>query len=32
VRDWAALHQAELEDNWKRAVDGEAFRKIEPLP
>jgi hypothetical protein len=32
VRDWAALHQAELQDNWKRALDGVALRKIDPLP
>jgi hypothetical protein len=32
VRDWASLHQAELEDNWKRAVHGEALRRIDPLP
>lgn len=32
VRAWTALHAAELEENWKRALDGDELKKIEPLP
>jgi hypothetical protein len=32
VRDWAALHQADLAANWKRALVGDALKKIDPLP
>jgi len=31
VLAWAELHQAELEENWRRARAGETLRKIEPL-
>ena len=31
VNEWAALHQAELLDNWKRARSGRALAAIEPL-
>lgn len=31
VRKWAALHQAELEANWKRVRNQEAPHPIEPL-
>jgi Domain of unknown function (DUF4160) len=32
VRDWAALHQPELEANWSRALQGEALQRVDPLP
>ena len=32
VRDWAALHGAELEANWTRALVNDGLKKIEPLP
>ncbi len=32
VMEWAALHQAELEDNWTRAENLEPLAKIDPLP
>ena len=32
VRDWAALHRAELDANWRRALEGEALERIDPLP
>jgi len=31
VLAWAELHQAELEENWRRARDGETLQEIEPL-
>ena len=32
VAAWAALHEAELEDNWVRALRGEEIKAIDPLP
>jgi hypothetical protein len=32
VREWAALHRAELEANWERAERMEQVEPIEPLP
>jgi Domain of unknown function (DUF4160) len=32
VRDWAILHRVELLANWRRARDGNALEKIDPLP
>ena len=32
VMEWAALHQAELEENWELAQRNEAPAKIDPLP
>lgn len=31
VLAWAELHQAELEENWRRARGGETLQEIEPL-
>jgi hypothetical protein len=31
VREWAALHRNELQDNWERASVPEAMQPIEPL-
>jgi hypothetical protein len=31
VREWAALHQSELMDNWRRARTAEVLLPIEPL-
>ncbi len=31
VRTWAALHQDELEENWRRARNDEKLIQIEPL-
>lgn len=31
VLEWAALHRAELRDDWKRARNGETLKEIEPL-
>lgn len=31
VTEWAALHQNELMEAWKKAVDLELPQKIEPL-
>jgi len=31
VLAWAELHQAELEENWRRARSGETLQEIEPL-
>ncbi len=31
VIEWAALHQQELLDDWRRAQAQEALRKIDPL-
>jgi hypothetical protein len=32
VETWAALHIAELEDNWQRARNGNILLPIPPLP
>ncbi|HVX87116.1 MAG TPA: DUF4160 domain-containing protein [Phycisphaerae bacterium] len=32
VREWAVLHQEELQDNWQRAVDRRPLVPIAPLP
>ncbi len=32
VREWASLHQDELEANWERARRSEPLQSIEPLP
>lgn len=32
VRDWAALHQAELLRNWEQARAGAPLVAIDPLP
>lgn len=31
VLEWAALHRAELRDDWQRARKGEMLKEIEPL-
>ena len=31
VLAWAELHQAEPEENWRRARAGETLKEIEPL-
>lgn len=31
VYEWLELHKAELEENWKRLVKGDAPVSIEPL-
>lgn len=31
VLEWAALHRAELRDDWQRARNGETLKAIEPL-
>ncbi len=31
ARTWAALHQVELEENWRRARNDETLIQIEPL-
>jgi hypothetical protein len=31
VRSWAAIHQEELEENWRRARNSETLTQIEPL-
>jgi hypothetical protein len=31
VRQWAGLHQNELETNWQRARDGQELASIAPL-
>jgi Domain of unknown function (DUF4160) len=31
VREWASLHQAELEEDWQRARAGEPLEPIPPL-
>jgi hypothetical protein len=31
IREWAALHRAEIEANWARMKAGEPLEKIEPL-
>jgi hypothetical protein len=32
VLEWAALHREELQENWRRAQQGELPVAIEPLP
>jgi hypothetical protein len=32
VTEWAALHQGELRDAWRRASNLESTGKIDPLP
>jgi hypothetical protein len=32
VLKWAALHAAELDDDWNRARAGQALDQIPPLP
>lgn len=32
VAEWAAAHQEELRDNWKRARSHQPLLSIEPLP
>lgn len=31
VMEWAALHQGELREAWRRAMNNEPVSKIEPL-
>lgn len=31
IREWAALHRAELDANWARTKAGEPLEKIAPL-
>ena len=31
VLEWAALHRAELRDDWQRARNGETLKQIETL-
>ncbi|MHC4953655.1 MAG: DUF4160 domain-containing protein [Planctomycetota bacterium] len=31
VREWAALHRAELADNWERAQNHQPLNRIDPL-
>jgi len=31
VFEWAAMHQAELMDDWRRAREHAPLRRIEPL-
>ena len=31
IREWAALHRAELDANWARTKVGEPLEKIAPL-
>jgi hypothetical protein len=31
VLEWAALHRAELRDDWQRARNGKTLNEIEPL-
>jgi hypothetical protein len=32
VLEWAALHRAELMENWNRLQAGESAFEVEPLP
>ena len=32
VMEWAALHQGELQDLWRRARSLEPLYKVDPLP
>ncbi len=31
IREWAAQHRAQLEENWARMKSGQALDRIEPL-
>jgi len=31
VKEWAAMHKEELNENWNRIKRGEPLNKIEPL-
>jgi len=31
IREWAHAHQAELEENWKRAKNLEPLKQVAPL-
>jgi hypothetical protein len=31
VMEWAALHEQELRDNWRRVTERTALASIEPL-
>jgi len=31
VKEWAAMHKAELMDNWERARQQESLQDIAPL-
>ena len=31
VLEWAVAHREELDENWRRARDGKAPQKIQPL-
>ena len=31
VREWAESYRGELEENWRRARDHEALRRVPPL-
>ncbi|MGH2712135.1 MAG: DUF4160 domain-containing protein [Actinomycetota bacterium] len=32
IREWSKLHRLELMLNWKRAREGRALARIDPLP
>lgn len=32
VREWASLHTAELDENWRRCEQRLSLRPVEPLP
>jgi Domain of unknown function (DUF4160) len=32
VREWASLHRAELEENWRRCERRVPLEQVEPLP
>jgi len=32
MREWAALHLPELEENWRLATQHEKLKPIDPLP
>ena len=32
VREWAAIHRIELEEDWQRARDSQPLKRIAPLP
>ena len=31
IRDWTALHRAEIQANWEKMKAGRSLEKIEPL-
>ncbi len=31
IREWAALHRGELEQNWRLAKGGQPLRQVAPL-